>query len=223
MRWLPALLTLLCVGCAGIPFRSDRGVCPVVPEATGDLPEGLLLRSRVHLVGQGKDLRLEVVAQATPEELVVVGLMPFGMRLFTVRQWDRELAVETLSDREFGRTALWVMDALHRIYWIEPPQASAHGDVRSWEREGERVSDRLGAGLLRRREFAGAGADPAAARVSIDYPDPGGGAVAAGTGTGAGISIDNPWCGYEAVWITLEAAPAGPASGHQDRGLGEDG
>lgn len=185
----------------------------MVPVATSALPQGLLLRSRVRLVGRGRELRLEVVAQATPEELVVVGLTPFGMRLFAVRQRGQELSTETLSEREFGRAALWVVDALHRIYWIHRPEASAPGDPRSWEREGERVSDWLEAGHLRRREFARAGADPASARVSIDYPGTSGGVVAAGSGIGAGISIDNPWCGYEAVWVTLEAAPASLAPG----------
>jgi hypothetical protein len=214
-----ALLTLLCVSCSGIWAWSEPETCPVVPVATGDLPEGLLLRSRVHLVGRGKDLRLEVVAQATPAELVVVGLTPFGMRLFTIRQWGRELTVETLSDRKFGQAALWVLDALHRIYWIEPPEdaapgdpGSAPGDPQSWEREEERVSDWLEAGQRRRREFARAGADPAPARVSIDYPGANG-AAAPDDGSGAGTSIDNRWCGYEAVWITLESSPARRAPG----------
>ena len=202
-----ALLTLLCVGCAGFSLRPDRGACPVVPVATSALPQGLLLRSRVRLVGRDQELHLEVVAQATSEELVVVGLTPFGMRLFAVRQRGQELSTETLSDGESGRAALWVDDALHRIYWIDRPEAPAQGDPRSWEREGERVSDWLEAGHLRRREFARAGADPASARVSIDYPGTSGGVAA------PGISIDNPWCGYEAVWITLEAAPVDPAPG----------
>ena len=57
-----------------------------------------------------------------------------------------------------------------------------------------------------------ASADPAPARVSIDYPGPNG-AAAPGDGSGTGTSIDNPWCGYEAVWIALEAAPARRAQG----------
>jgi hypothetical protein len=41
--------------------------------------------------------------------------------------------------------------------------------------------------------------------VTIDYPEP------SGSAAGARVELHNPWCGYEAVIVTLESAVPGSA------------
>jgi hypothetical protein len=189
------------VACATPGAPSHHASCPVTPVATADLAPGLRLRARMSFTALDREVHLEAVARATSDELVVVGFAPYGVRLFAVRQHGRELSVEAPSSRELGSVALWVVDALHRIYWIDPPFARGSDAAASWDREGERVTEWREGGRLR-REFTRPGVDPASARVSIDYPE------AADAGAGPGVEIRNPWCGYEALVVSLEATPA---------------
>ena len=72
-----------------------------------------------------EEIHLEIIAENRPNELVVVGLARFGVRLFAVRQRGVEVVVEGASTDELNRVAIWTMDALHRVYWIEAPPESS--------------------------------------------------------------------------------------------------
>ena len=96
------------------------------------------------------------------------------------------------------RVAEWTADALHRLYWIAPPSDLAPNGRRRWERAGESVTQWREDGRVH-REFSRDGSS--SARVSIDYPPDG------GSEADAGALIRNPWCGYEARVVTLEAGP----------------
>jgi hypothetical protein len=148
-----------------------------------------------------QQLHFETVADRIPGGIAVVSLAPYGIRLFALRQRGREFEVESPS-RELDEIALWTLDALHRAQWIGPsPRGAGDG---GWTREGERVSEWWRDGRLVRREFAweaGSGATPV---VSIDY------AAADGDAPARSIRVRNPWCGYEARLIELDADPHGP-------------
>lgn len=167
---------------------------------TSELPAGLSLRARVRIAAHDDELRLEVVVQRTPQGLVAVALAPYGPRLFAVHQTGRELRVEGPATDELGPLPLWVMDALHRAWWIAPPEAAGNDDVTRWDRDDEQVTDRRAAGRLLRREFSrwSGLALPGSSPISIDYPP------ASGKGMAAGVRIHNPWCGYDAVLVPLE-------------------
>jgi hypothetical protein len=198
---LGALAALAASGCLAPPWRPDAGPCPVGVVATDDLPRDLRLRLRVRLNVGEQQLHFEAVAERNPGGIAVLGLAPYGIRLFALRQRGREVEVESPS-RRLEKIALWTLDALHRARWIEPSRRTA-GDG-AWTREGERVSEWWQDGRLVRREFAweaGSGATPV---VSIDY------AAADGDARVRGIRVRNPWCGYEARLIELDADAHAP-------------
>lgn len=151
-----------------------------------------------------QELHLETVADRVSDGVVVVGLAPYGIRVFAVHQRGREAEVEARY-RALERIALWTLDALHRAYWIESPLRAA-ADPSRWIRQGERVSEWRKGGRLVRREFGSTDRGRAHTVVSIDY------AAADGNASEPGIRIRNPWCGYEALLITAESSDARPAA-----------
>ena len=85
---------------------------------------------------------VEVVARREADELVVVGLANFGVRLFTLRQRGREISIADTPSREQRHLALWVLDALHRVRWIRPPGgAGREAESLRWDWYGERVTE----------------------------------------------------------------------------------
>jgi hypothetical protein len=154
---------------------------------------------------RGEQVGLEAVAQETANELVVVGLSSYGIRLFAVRQRGRQLSIEGTSSPASRYLALWVMDLLHRAYWIQPPPGRGGGPAVRWTWGDEWVIESEEGGSVR-REYGRLGDESAVAAVTIQY------AEGSGAGPGLGLEARNAWCGYEAVATALEAAPAGAAA-----------
>jgi hypothetical protein len=148
---------------------------------------------------KSEEAHLEVVARRAQGELLVVGIAPYGVRLFAVHQRGREIRVEGASSREFEHLALWTLDALHRSVWIRAPADAGSDPVVSWMRENERVTESVVAGV-RQREFSRA---HTSATVQVHYAAP-----AAATPR---IEVLNPWCGYDVVIAVVDSA--GPSSG----------
>jgi hypothetical protein len=173
--------------------------CPVVPVSTTDLRGTARLRARARITVGNREIGLEIVAFTNSEELVVVGLAPQGIRLFAIRQQERDFNTDASPSQEMKHLAHWVMDALHRGFWIEPTVDSRHDNGVSWIREGEQIIEvRRDGGW--RREFRRAGDANDVAPVVIDYRDP------AHPGGRPRFEIRNAWCGYEAVFIPLDEA-----------------
>ncbi len=193
------LLALLAVGCASFGPGSPKTSCPVEWAPSGSIGAAAAsLRARMRLRVGDEELRLELIAQSRDDELVVVGLAHYGVRLFAIHQRGIEVAVEGASSRELEQLALWVMDALHRVYWIRPPLGpECESEDDSWRWAEERVSQAREGGKLI-REFALPDSDSATGRVTIEYPDPDAGEPA------PRVAIRNPWCGYEAVIVPLQ-------------------
>ena len=203
---LALLVSGLSVACAGLGGAPGRAGCPVVPVPAAGLPGSFPQHFRIRFSAGGRSLHLDALVDRTDRELVVAGFAPYGPRLFAVRQDDEATEVESALRRELAPMALWVVDALHRVYWIErPAPAAGDGPVR-WDRENERVSDWQRDGILFRREFAARGSSLADAAVAIDYPAQGSAAA------GDAVGIRNAWCGYEAVIVALEGMPTDAAS-----------
>jgi len=186
------------VGCVGPGLAGAP--CPVALASTESISsEAGTLRVRMQLTIGDETIHLEIVTESRPDELVVVGLAGFGVRLFAVHQHGTEMIVEDASTFELRQVAVWVMDALHRAYWIKPPQGApkTNWNWASEEVHETTIEDRT------RREFdlpaltrQSTRSDDMTPRVTIDY---------AGLQTGPGpsgtmgmVSIRNPWCGYEA-------------------------
>ncbi len=189
-----------CVGPVGWGGWSDPSACVVVPVSTEALPLDWSLRARVKLTFRDQEVGLEVIARKTPEELVVVGISQAGSRLFAVRQRERELAIES-HERALDPLAGWLMDALHRAIFIEPPVLGTGDRPASWLWAGERVTEQWGEDGLRQRVFTHGDESSNVGRVTIDYP-------AHSDALGA-IQVRNPSCGYQAAIVVLERTGSG--------------
>jgi hypothetical protein len=183
----------LLVSCAGIGSWVQRSHCPVVPVSTADHLDDVELRARMHFSMENWEAHFEVVARRVPEELVVVGIAQYGVRLFAAHQRGREIAVEGTPSRKFAHLARWTLDALHRAIWISTPSDPGAGPVVNWSWENESVTESIDGGQ-RRREFLHPDAsDP----VVIRY-------LSTSAEAGDRVEIQNPWCGYEASFIVVD-------------------
>ena len=183
---------LLLVSCAGVGTRFRSPNCPVVPRFRSELSDDLDLRARMHFAVGDREVHLEVVARSSPEELVVVGIASYGARVFAAQQRGRTITVKDAATRKFEYLARWTMDALHRSVWIQAPADAGSGSVVRWSWENERVTESVQAGE-RRREFSRIGAS---APVLIRYRE-------------QVIEIQNPWCGYHAVFALVSDVSKG--------------
>jgi len=191
------------LACAG-RGRAVAG-CPVEPMSVAGFADALPLRVQMRLSGAKSASGLEAVASLESGELVVIGLGPFGMRLFMIRQPDGAPRVEERASPRLGPPPLWVFDALYRIFWIRAPGGSASP---GWEHGGERVAEGYQDGR-RWRRFARPGGGGEG--VVIEYPGE------AESGGGASITIRNPWCGYEGRVVALEGPGAVDGSRWESR------
>ena len=142
----------------------------------------------------GHEIAFQAVAQKRAEELIIVGITPYGTRLFELRQRGRRFTVEPDASVKIRIVATYALDALHRAYWIQPP-----GEATSWDQNGERVSEsRDEAGG--HREYRRTGWRTSFRSVTIVYDD------AAGFPGAQGAKIENPWCGYRATIILLDVS-----------------
>ena len=136
LRAISMIWVLLAASCAGTGHPSLLENCPVTPMAVKDLPQGLLLRARVRMSARNHEASFEVIAHATTKELTLVGIAPYGMRLFEIQQSGLEFHQTTSASAEAQGLAIFTADALYRAYWIEPP-----GQKNSWVRDGETITD----------------------------------------------------------------------------------
>ena len=166
--------------------------CPSEIASTNALPDELFLRARMLITVAGHDVTLQAVAKKTSEELAVVGITPYGTRLFELRQRGRQLIIEPAAPEEIRIVAAFALDALYRAYWIEPPKG-----VISWEKDGERISEsRKESGG--RREYSRPGWSRGFRSATIAYDE------TAGFPGKQGATIENPWCGYRASIVLLD-------------------
>lgn len=204
---LPLASTLACATLSAWPSAPG---CPVDPVPSADLPENASLRARIQLRVGEQAIALEVVARAGSDELVVVGLAPYGFRLFSVRQRGREFEVDAGSSARLRTLALFVMDALHRSYWIAPAAADLGGtghprdpggardtEDAQFEWGDEKISESHSSDR-RRRAFTRTDSDSADSGVTIEYSH------FTASGRAGRVEIRSKWCGYEAVIAVLD-------------------
>jgi hypothetical protein len=196
------MLGLLTFACAHPGRAPGPGACPVSLVTSAEVPVDSVLRFRMRFSAGGRTLQLESVVERRDDELVIAAFAPFGVRLFAVRQRGRAIEVLDAARRDVVPIAQWVVDALHRAYWIESPSSRVPPEGARWEREGERITERRRDGRVAWREFAVLAAASADAAVTIEY------AGGPSSPVGRSVAVRNPWCGYEAIVVALESTPA---------------
>lgn len=200
MRLAVCVLVLAMLGMSCLSFRPGipGAPCPVEWTPSGSIDEAAAsFRARIRLRVGDEEIHLELIAEARSGEQVVVALSQYGSRLFAVHQRDMDVTIVGASSRELEQVALWVLDALHRAYWIRAdfvPEGDPKYENGRWA--GERVKQvREGGSWI--REFTLPDSRSATGRVTIEYNQ---GKVGEAV---ARVTIRNPWCGYDAVIIPI--------------------
>jgi hypothetical protein len=192
---LPLLLAL--AGCVHLSGRS-RAVpaCPgqLVPSA--DLGGELLLRQRVELEAGERRFVLRMITQVSHGELLLIGIDPLGVKLFTLRQRGSEVEVDALPAPVLEVEPITLLREVHRMRFLS---ARAHGaeDPLVFVRQGTEISERWEGGTLRARRLRRLDGDPQGV-VTLLFETPGPGEEGLER-----VSIDNGWCGYRVEIVTL--------------------
>jgi hypothetical protein len=192
-------VSLLGPGCLHLPGRSRA-----VPECPGEwvsseaIPGDFLLRQRWRVAQGYETWSLEVVAQKRGGELVVVGLHPFGAKLFTLRQRGLETSVDAAPSPALEVPPRNVLRDLHRARFLAIEGAGADGCFEE-RRDGTEIRECHQAGRLRSRSFQRLASDPAGF-VTLRFEEPSESSEGAER-----VTIDNGWCGYRAEVTTWSA------------------
>lgn len=194
---------LLGTGCLHLPGRV-RAIpdCPGEWVSTQAIAGDFLLRQRLIVTRGDGVFALHLVAQKRGDELLLLGLHPFGAKLFTLRQRGLETSVDAVPAPALEVPPLNVLRDLHRARFLGLASAGADGSFEE-RRDGTEIRELHEGGRLLRRSFQRLDADPPGVVELRFEPAP---APAEG---GDRVTIENGWCGYRAELTTLaeEALP----------------
>jgi hypothetical protein len=166
-------------------------------ESSGSLEAGQELRFQY---GESSG-SLEAVVQSRCGVLTIVGLAPFGARVFTLVQRAGALEVKLHLPGSWPFPPENVARDVHRALLVPLPGEAPEGGARELVYGGERVSERWQQGALVERRLVPLDA-PAARGVTVAYRD---GATAAAPGRE--IRLENLDRGYVLEISTLEQRP----------------
>jgi hypothetical protein len=189
------------IGCAHAP-----GLPRAVPECPGDtvsteaIAGDFLVRERVLVTRGDRVFALHLVAQKRGDELLLLGLDPFGAKLFTLRQRGLETSVEALPAPLLEVPPLNVLRDLHRARFLGLLGAGPEGSFEE-QRGGTLVRELHEAGRLRLRSFRRVDGEPAGV-VELRFD-----AASDAARDGERVTIENGWCGYRAELTTLSEEP----------------
>ena len=132
-RWACAVLAPLLawlLSCAMLPVGPRSIPDCEGPLASTDTIEGdFVLRHRLRVIAEGISFPLETITQKRADELVLVGIHPFGARLFTLIQRGSETEVDALPPAVLPIPPLNLLRDLHRVLFLAaPPPASGAGE-----------------------------------------------------------------------------------------------
>ena len=193
MMWKAAffILIYLSTGCTAYP-RLPSENCPVKLIQASDLPQDLSFRAQVQIQKGKHQINFEAIAESKSGALTLVGIAPYGTRLFQIQQKEGEIHFSELDSSIHRSLAIFTMDALYRAYWIRAPSKET-----SWDYANEIVTE--GSNHNERyREFRQSGPREASGSVKIDY------GFESDNRTTAVTTIENPWCGYSASIVQLK-------------------
>ena len=114
---LPGCATVGLALSRALPDRGRECPGPLVP--TEEMGGEFLLRQNVRVQGEGLDWALTLVSQKRGPTLVLVGLDPFGAKLFTLRQQGTAVTVERPSGR-LPLPPINLLRDLHRTRFRRP-------------------------------------------------------------------------------------------------------
>jgi hypothetical protein len=178
---------LAAAGCLHAPRGPAIPACPGALRPTGEIPGDLRLRLHMRLQARDLDTSLELAVEKRGDELVVVGLDPFGVKNFSIVQRGVAVKVDALPPAVLPTAPENVLRDLHRVRFLAlAPPPGGEGEVQG-SFDGARVTEQWQGGRLAWRRFAGAAGD-----VRVEFADD-------------HVRIDNPACGYRASLSEISA------------------
>lgn len=202
MRWAaPLMLATILAGCATGPQRPPltEDAYPGALVDSRALPDGLFLRQRIDAHFGSRTLSFSAVLQVDGGTLSLLALTPYGTRAFLIEQDGQAVRFTRYVDRELPFPPRFILVDVHRALFAglghAPP---ARDGERTYERDGERVSERWHGGALLERRFERLDGKPSGT-IRITYR-PG----LAPNAQPMRIEIDNAWFGYQLTIQTLE-------------------
>ena len=203
LRVLLLASALLGTGCLQLPGRA-RAIpdCPGEWVSTQAIAGDFLVRQRLIVTRGDRVFALHLVAQKRGDELLLLGLHPFGAKLFTLRQRGLETSVDAVPAPALEVPPLNVLRDFHRARFLGLAAVGADGSFEE-RRDGTEIRELHEAGRLLRRSFQRLDGDPPGV-VELHFEP-----ASAQAEGGDRVTIENGWCGYRAELTTLaeEALP----------------
>jgi hypothetical protein len=153
-----ALLLTTLAACRPKPSKTEPQ--PELPPYTGPLvepvriPRDFVWRQRVHAFHGERDGAFDSVVQKDGEELLVVGLTPFGTRGFSLRQEGKHFTFEKYVPFELPFSPEAVLIDIHRAFFYELLSAFPSSGKRRAAFEAEVIEDTFAGGCLVSRVFS---------------------------------------------------------------------
>ena len=118
------------------------------------LPDGMFLRQRIDARFGERTMSFSAVLQVDGGVLSLLALTPYGTRAFLIEQVGQSLRFTRYVDRELPFPPRFILLDVHRALFTGMGHAAPAGDgERSFERDGERITERWRAGKLIERRF----------------------------------------------------------------------
>jgi hypothetical protein len=199
---LAAGLCLLATACAlQHPLREADGIeYPGELVPSDEIPGNFLMRQNLRFVAGDREGSLEVVIQKHCAEILVIGLTPFGSRVFTIRQHGTEVSAESHLPGTWPFPPQNVLIDIHRVYFLPTPSPPPKDGLREVRRGSELVTERWISASLVERSFRRVSGNPPG-RIVVRYN----GRVPPGF-PASEIRLDNERYGYQLDITTVARA-----------------
>ncbi len=130
------------------------------------------------------------VVQKKGDELILLGLTPFGSRAFMIRQQGVAFEVQSFVPQPFPVPPRFVLLDVHRVNFMRASDGLSDGTIRR-ERGGERIEEVWEGGALRERRFSREGYErPIIVRFRAPASET--------------VELENGWLHYQLDIETLE-------------------
>lgn len=193
MKALALALVLLVSACCYGPSR--RGGVPLTEasypwtwRAVSERPGDFMWQQTIDARMGEHTFHLDAVLQKRGDELVLVGLTPFGSKAFALTQRGTETTFESFIDRAPPFPPKFMLIDVQRAYWPfgVAPDDSAEASATTTQHGEEKVTESWRVGLLEWRTFTVEG-KPGAIEIRYEgWKD----------GAPERVTIKNDWFGY---------------------------
>jgi hypothetical protein len=198
-------------GCGPPPQSAPRPE-PGVLHAPSEYPGAFLDRQTIVATYGKKSAKFDAVLQKRDDELVLLGMTPFGSRAFSLKQTGLQVAFESFVPQELPFPPQYILFDVQRVFFegtlpgLPTPSDGAHEFA---PRDGEVMTEYWQDGRVLQRRFRRTSGDPAG-EIVIVYES----GMALGGPPPQHIAFTNGWYGYRLDITTLshQALAGGPTT-----------